>query len=70
MRIIDDIHILSGVTSDVVDELVKSNAPTIDETHVHEKSISDVQDELVKYCTPALDETHVLRRVLVMFRMS
>ena len=56
-RIVEDIHILSEITSDV-DELVKSSTPILDETHVHEESISDVHDLLVKSSTPTLDETH------------
>jgi len=43
LRIIEDVHIPFKVTSDVVDELVKTSTPTLDETHINEKNISDIR---------------------------
>ena len=54
LRIVEDVHISSEVTSDV-DKLVKSRALTLDETHVHEESIITVQDALVESSTPLHD---------------
>jgi len=55
-RIVEDVYIPSGVTSDV-DELVNTNIPTLDETHVHEESMNDVHYSLVKSSTPAVDDS-------------
>ena len=41
-EIVKNVHIPSEVTSDTVDELIKSTTPIFDEIHVHEESISDV----------------------------
>jgi len=41
-RIVEDVHIPSGVTSGV-DEIIKSSTPAHHEIHVHEESISDIQ---------------------------
>jgi len=40
--IVEDVHIPSEVTSNIVDELVKCIIPTFDETHVQEEGINDV----------------------------
>jgi len=49
-RIVEYVHIPSEVTSNVVDELLKSSTPTFD-IHVPEESINDVQDALVESST-------------------
>ena len=54
-RIVEDVHIPSVVTSDVVDELIKSSTPALDEIHVHEEIISNVQDALVESSIPSHD---------------
>jgi len=41
-KIIENVHIPSEVTSDIVDELVKTSTPTFDETRVREENISDI----------------------------
>ena len=58
LRIVEDVHITSKVTSDV-DELVKTSTPTLDETHVYEENISDVQGALVEFSTLILDDIDV-----------
>ena len=58
-RIIEDVHISSEVTSDVVDELVKSNIPKLNKTRVHEENVSDIQDALVEPSTLIPDDTDV-----------
>ena len=52
-RIVEGVHILSEVTSDVVDELIKFSTPTLNEIYVHEESVSDVHDVLVESSTPS-----------------
>jgi len=47
-RIVENVHISSKVTSDFVDEIVKTNIPTLDETRVHKENFGDVQDALVE----------------------
>ena len=54
-RIVEDVRIPNEVTSDIVDELIKSNIPALDEIHVPEESISDIQDALVESSTPSHD---------------
>ena len=58
-RIFEDVYILSEVTSDVFDELVKASTPTLDETHIHEGNINNVQDALVESNTPTPDDIDV-----------
>ena len=41
-RIVEDVHISFKITSDFVDELIKSSTPALDEVNVHKESISDV----------------------------
>jgi len=53
--IVEDVHIPSEATSDIVDELLKSSTPTLDGIHVHEESISDIQDALIESDTPSHD---------------
>ena len=59
-RIVEDVHISSELTNDVIDDLVKSSMLTLDETHVHEENISDVQDTLVESSTYIPDDIDVL----------
>jgi len=59
LRIVENVHIPSEITSDVVDNLVKSSTLTLDEPHVYKESISGVQDALLKSSTPILDDTDV-----------
>jgi len=54
-RIIVDVHIPSEVTSDILDELVKSNTPALEEIHVREESIIGVQDTLLESSIPSHD---------------
>jgi len=58
-RMVEDAHIPSEFTSDVVDDLVKSSTLTLDETHVHEESISNIHDALVESSTPIPDDIDV-----------
>ena len=41
LRIVEDVHVPSEITSDV-DEFVKASTPTFEETYVHEENISNV----------------------------
>jgi len=59
LRIVDDVHIPSEVTSNV-DDLIKSSTPTLEEIHVHEESISDVQDAKVESSIHIPDDIDVL----------
>ena len=58
-KIIEDIHIHFEVTSDVVEELIKTSTSTLDETHIHEENISDIQDALVESTTLIHDDIDV-----------
>ena len=60
MKIVEDVHFPFEVTSDIVDELVKTSTPILDETHVHEENISDVQDVLVESSTPQCFKYRIL----------
>ena len=68
-RIVEDVHIHSEVTSDVVDDLIKYNTPTLDEIHVHEESISEDQDALVESSKPCLMISMFQRIILVILSM-
>ena len=59
LRIVEDIHIHSEVTSDVVDDLVKFSTLTLYETHVHKESVSVVHDILVESSTLIPDDIDV-----------
>ena len=48
LRIVEDVHISSEISSDIVDELIKSSITALDEINVHDESISDVHDEIVE----------------------
>jgi len=48
LRIVEDVHIFSEISSDIVDELIKSSITALDEINVHDESIIDVHDEIVE----------------------
>ena len=58
LRIVEDVHIPSEVTSNV-DDLVKSCTPTLDETHIHKENINDDHDALVESSTLMPDDLNV-----------
>jgi len=57
---VEDVHITSEVTNNVVDKSVKSSTPALDKIYVHKESISDVQDALVESSTLIPDDIEVL----------
>ena len=58
-KIVEDVHILSEITINVVDDLIKSNTPIVDEIHIHEESVNDVQNALVESSTHIPDDIDI-----------